>query len=136
MGIVRRLLGKVRGEPSDPPQDSGAPPVPDDWNDVVRERPTAAAECTVRFNNPDVSILVARNTALLDAAIGAGIDLNHYCGGMCSCGSCRLVVVSGDVSAMDGVERTTLQVVRETEADRLGCQTLVLGDVVVEVPEP
>jgi len=132
MGLMRKLLGKVRDKVV--ADERPAPAVPDRWNEAVRERPTAGVQCRVTFANLDVVATVPRGTPILDAATEAGVDLNHYCGGMCSCGSCRIVLVSGDVSAMDRIEKATLDVVREGDADRLGCQTLVQGDLVVEIP--
>jgi 2Fe-2S ferredoxin len=134
--MLRKLAGKVLrrigGDTSRPVTQA----TPDDWNRVDRAKPApGAGEFGLTFSNLDVTLLVARGTTILDAAADAGLDLNHYCGGMCSCGSCRVVVVSGDVSPMDDMEDATLSVVREGEQDRLGCQTKVLGDVVVEVPD-
>jgi ferredoxin len=54
---------------------------------------------------------------------------------MCSCGSCRVILISGEVSEMDDMEEATLSVVQEGDEDRLGCQTKILGHVVVEVPD-
>jgi ferredoxin len=112
--------------------------VPARWNEVIKESPTAAegvATVTVRLEPEGLEAAVPVGTTLLDAAIEAGSDLNHYCGGMCSCGSCRLEVVSGDVSVIESMEESTLDIVREGEADRLACQTRVLGDVVLRVPQ-
>ncbi len=130
MGLVRKLLGKVRDKVV-----AEERPVPKDWNQAVKERPAAGTDVTLTFANLDVTTTVKRGTSILDAALDADVDLNHYCGGMCSCGSCRIVLISGDVSGIDRMERATLDVVKEGEHDRLGCQTLVQGDVVVEVPD-
>jgi ferredoxin, 2Fe-2S len=127
--LAKKVLGKVKGD---------ARPVtaatPDDWNRVDKPTTSSKGEFELRFANLDITTRVARGTSILDAAIEAGLDLNHYCGGMCSCGSCRIILVSGDVSPMDDMEDATLSVVKEDENDRLGCQAKVLGDVVVEVP--
>lgn len=125
------MLDKL-GDKSEP---SVTRATPDDWNRVDKPTASAAAgEFELRFDNLDVTVQVAKGTSILDAAQAAGLDLNHYCGGMCSCGSCRVVLISGEVSPMDDMEDATLAVVQEDERDRLGCQTKVLGDVVVEVP--
>ncbi len=136
MGLVRKLLGKVRDKvvASERPA-AAAPPPPSNWNQVVKERPASGLDCTITFANVEATATVPRGTSILDAALEAGVDLNHYCGGMCSCGSCRIVLVSGDVSTLVKMELMTLDVVREGEDDRLGCQTLIQGDVVVEVPD-
>jgi ferredoxin len=158
MGRFRDLLGKVAhralgegaadapaGSPGAATTAAGAAatnqpldPIPARWNEVIKESPAAAegvATVTVRIENEGLEVSVPLGTTLLDAAIEAGSNLDHYCGGMCSCGSCRLAVVSGHVSAIEAMEESTLNVVREGEADRLACQTRALGDVVLRVPE-
>jgi ferredoxin len=55
---------------------------------------------------------------------------------MASCGSCRVQIVPGSaVSEMDMMEEATLDVVLEHDDDRLGCQTKILGEVHIIVPE-
>ncbi|MCP4872158.1 MAG: 2Fe-2S iron-sulfur cluster binding domain-containing protein [Proteobacteria bacterium] len=130
---MRKLLGKVRNKTGD--DERPASSVSPDWNQAVKERPAAGLQCTVTFANLDVSTTVPRGTPVLDAAAEAGVDLNHYCGGMCSCGSCRFILVSGEVSPLQRIEKATLNVVKQGDADRLGCQTLVQGDVVIEIPD-
>lgn len=129
--FVGKVLGRFGGEPAQPVTRS----TPDDWNRV--DKPPVAArtgELSLTFSNLGVTVKVARGVSILDAANAAGLDLNHYCGGMCSCGSCRVVLLSGEVSPKDSMEDATLGVVLEDERDRLACQAQVLGDVVVEVP--
>jgi ferredoxin len=156
MGRFAKLVGKVidkaTGQQSElhpvdgVPEGAGAKaggalhpldPVPAGWNQAIKESPDPASNLdrvTVRFAGTDLEIDVPGGTTLLDAAIEADADLNHYCGGMCSCGSCRLEIISGEVSAIEAMEVATLDIVREGEADRLGCQTRALGDVVVRIP--
>jgi len=158
--MLKRLVGRVkrlasRGEP----QQRAANPtpvtdaVPDDWNDVRHRRSTprqvgddrtagpgqesnrsSARPCRVVFRGHDATIDVANGTTVLDAALEAGVDLNHYCGGMCSCGSCRVTDIDGEVSELRDIEEMTLELVREGEQDRLGCQTRILGDVSLTLP--
>ena len=152
MGRFRDLLGKVAsralGESAadasaETPASGGSTshpldPIPARWNEVTKESPTAAeggAMVTVRIENEGLEASVPLGTTLLDAAIEAGSALDHYCGGMCSCGSCRLEIVAGTVSAIEPMEESTLNIVREGEADRLACQTRALADVVLRVPE-
>lgn len=126
--VARRILGA-----QDRPVTRATP---DEWNradkPVVSE--AAAPTASVTFENLGVTHAVRPGTSVLDAAHAAGVDLNHYCGGMCSCGSCRVVLVSGEVSPKDDMEDATLGVVQEGPDDRLGCQARVQGAVVVIVP--
>jgi len=156
--MLKRLVGRVKklARRGDLDSRKAATPVtdavPDDWNDVTLPRarskqasaaagrPAASApgqtasQHQVVFLGQEASIAVANGTTILDAALEAGVDLNNYCGGMCSCGSCRITIVEGEVSPRDDIEETTLELVRENEFDRLGCQTRILGDISVEIP--
>jgi len=148
MGRFTKLLGKVveraTGQPSG--DSSASPdvanshpldPIPSSWNQAIKESPAPAEgleTVTVRFADSALEVSVPKGTTLLDAALEAEADLNHYCGGMCSCGSCRIEILSGEVSELDPMEETTLDIVREAETDRLGCQTRALGDLVVRIP--
>ncbi len=127
--------------------------IPNDWNDVTGPRkaqgeaseapPTGSTSeqvqspdqlHTVRFEGQGTEIQVASGTSILDAALEADVDLNNYCGGMCSCGSCRVIVISGELSELDDIEEATLDLVRESDRDRLGCQARVQGDIKIELP--
>ena len=123
MGRFRGLLDKVKDKAADrlglrpEPRPSNSKPVPEDWNQAYKEAPstTRSTDFTVRFENLDVELQVARGTTILDAALAGDVDLNHYCGGMASCGSCLVTVVSGKVSGLDDMEEATLDVVLEDD---------------------
>ena len=78
--------------------------------------------------------------SILDIALGAGVDLEHSCGGVCACSTCHVIVKEGlascneatddEMDQIDEAPATTLQ-------SRLGCQCVPNGtmDVVVEIPD-
>ncbi len=75
--------------------------------------------------------------SLLDVAMHFGFHLEHACGGSCACTTCHVWVKEGEgnLSEMTEEEQDRL----DTAADlnlhsRLGCQAVVKGDVVVEIP--
>jgi len=76
--------------------------------------------------------------SLLDIALAHGIHLEHACGGSCACTTCHVVVKDGgdgNLSPMDEDEADRLDMAPGlTLHSRLGCQAVVLGDVVVEIP--
>ena len=78
-----------------------------------------------------------KRMSLLDIALNQGIHLEHACGGNCACTTCHVVVKEGDgnLTPMDDDEADRLDMAADlTLRSRLGCQCVVTGDVVVEIP--
>jgi len=78
--------------------------------------------------------------SILDIAMGAGVPLDHACGGVCACSTCHVIVHEG----MDTINEATDaefdqldEAAGLTAKSRLGCQCVPDGtkDVVVEIPE-
>jgi ferredoxin, 2Fe-2S len=79
-----------------------------------------------------------RPGSLLDIALARGIHLEHNCGGSCACTTCHVIVREGEanLSAMEQDEEDRLDTAEGlTLHSRLGCQAVVQGDVVVEIPK-
>jgi len=79
-----------------------------------------------------------RPGSLLDIALAHGIALEHNCGGSCACTTCHLIVREGEdhLSVMEQDEEDRLDTAEGlTLHSRLGCQAVVRGDVVVEIPK-
>ena len=138
--LLRKALGKGDDESKKKPVTNS---VSDDWNDAYKGGGDTAAvaedggaDPSIVFENLGKTITVKKGTTILDAAIAAEVDLDHYCGGMASCGACRVQVLpESQVSEMDMMEEATLDVVIEHDDDRLGCQTSILGPVRVIIPD-
>ena len=70
-----------------------------------------ALVCIMDSDGAEVQQLtVPTGTTLLAVARKAKIDLDHYCGGQCSCGTCRVNVPAGaeNLSHMSGMEEMVL----------------------------
>ena len=79
-----------------------------------------------------------RPGSLLDIALANDIPLEHNCGGSCACTTCHVVVREGEdnLSAMEQDEEDRLDTAEGlTLHSRLGCQAVVRGNVVVEIPK-
>ena len=79
-----------------------------------------------------------RPGSLLDIALANDIELEHNCGGSCACTMCHVIVKEGEehLSEMEPDEEDRLDMAEGlTIHSRLGCQSVVQGDVVVEIPE-
>ena len=85
---------------------------------------------------------VARGTNVLDAARALGADLDTICGGRGICGRCQVQLGSSKTIALDVSRISDPNLVELNyhgarplrEGNRLGCQTQILGDVVIAVP--
>lgn len=78
------------------------------------------------------TVLVAKGTDLLSAAIKAGIVLSASCGGEGLCGKCRVIVEKGKFKS----EASPL--IGETDRKKgvvLACETIVEGDLEVNIPK-
>jgi ferredoxin, 2Fe-2S len=77
--------------------------------------------------------------SILDIAMGAGIDLEHVCGGVCACSTCHVVVKQGLETCSEGTDDEFDQLEEApalTLQSRLGCQCVPNGtkDIVIEIP--
>ncbi len=86
----------------------------------------------VTFLPDRTGITVEQGENLLAAAAKAGVYLHAFCGGDGVCGKCKVKIREGEVAAERGQH---LKAAEFDEGVRLACQTSVLSDVVVEIPE-
>jgi 2Fe-2S ferredoxin len=74
---------------------------------------------------------------ILDIAIQNDVPLQHACGGFCACTTCHVKVKSGleNLYSMEDDEKERLESTADhvEKNSRLGCQTKIKGDVVVEM---
>jgi 2Fe-2S ferredoxin len=88
---------------------------------------------------PQVDILAARGSSLLDAALVHGIQIEHACGGVCACSTCHIYVLQG-AQYLSKPSETELDCVEAAPGlhpnSRLACQCVITGPgpIVVEVP--
>lgn len=83
------------------------------------------------------TIEVKAGTSVLDAALDNNIPLEHACGGYCACTTCHIIVKDGaaNISPMEEDETDRLESKGKLSGQsRLGCQSKVLGDIVIEIP--
>jgi 2Fe-2S ferredoxin len=76
--------------------------------------------------------------SLLDIALAHDVHLEHNCGGSCACTTCHVIVREGEenLSEMQPDEEDRLDMAEGlTIRSRLGCQAVVRGNVVVEIPK-
>ena len=75
--------------------------------------------------------------SFLDVAKHFHVALEHACGGSCACTTCHVIIKDGDqnLSEMQDDEVDRLDTAWGlTARSRLGCQAVIKGDVVWELP--
>ena len=77
-------------------------------------------------------------TSICDALLEHHIEIEHACEKSCACTTCHVIVREGEqnLSPMEQDEEDRLDTAEGlTLHSRLGCQAIVRGDVVVEIPK-
>ena len=77
--------------------------------------------------------------SMLDLASGAGIDIEHSCGGVCACATCHIYVTKGLTTCANATddEEDMLDTARGvTTESRLSCQCVPNGNEDVEIVIP
>ena len=78
--------------------------------------------------------------SILDIALAAKVELDHACGGFCSCSTCHVIVREGESACPEPSDKELDELDSApglTTQSRLGCQCIPDGtaDLVVEIPE-
>jgi len=104
--------------------------------DKNQKRSTLMPDRQVRvtFQPSGRSVFVLPETTILEAAACAGLTIDTPCGGMGTCGKCRVQVINGACEPTEA-DRQVLGEAELREGWRLGCQTAVCGEAIVHVPD-
>ena len=90
------------------------------------------------FLPKNLRVEASAGDTILDAALAAGIELPHECGGNCACTTCLVHVLTGAefLSVMEDVEADRLDTAEnKNSTSRLGCQAILQsGAIVVAIP--
>lgn len=84
-------------------------------------------------------ILAAKGESLLEAAMDAGINIEHACGGVCACSTCHVYVEKGMecvTEASEAEEDRVEEAPGLQRNSRLACQCEIVkdGEIVMRVP--
>lgn len=91
--------------------------------------------CLVSFEPLDIRIECPKGSLLSDIAFNAGVELVSVCGNQGLCGKCLVRILNGLVSPPTEAEGEHLDPLKIAQGYRLACQTRVLQDVRVLVPQ-
>jgi len=95
---------------------------------------SSPAEVIVAFQPVGRRVAASREMTLLAAARAVGVDLESVCGGTGSCGTCRVRLAAGRLSALQAAELDQLTAEERAAGLRLACQVYPLSDVQIDIP--
>jgi 2Fe-2S ferredoxin len=91
----------------------------------------------IEFLNPSRRCEFKGSPSILEVAISHDVGLNHSCGGMGSCTTCRVFIKKGieKVGQRNEVEKEHAQMRGFVTNERLACQTLAVEGLIIEIPD-
>lgn len=91
----------------------------------------------ISYQPANVTVEVDAGVNLRDAAIRAGVVVPSTCGGVASCGLCKVKITAGaeHLGPMTELEIGKLGNVFFITKERLSCQAVATGDVACVVPD-
>jgi 2Fe-2S ferredoxin len=109
------------------------------YNEVVPKVTILPEGRTVEFESGQLPFSEhGKPESVLDVCLHFGIQLEHACGGSCACTTCHVIVkdnTDDNLSEIEDDEVDRLEMAPGlTLHSRLGCQAVVTGDIVVEIP--
>ncbi len=81
-------------------------------------------------------VQASQGSTILDALLDAEVDIYHSCGGMGTCGTCRVFVEKGleNFEPPSAAEQEMIEDRQFTKNERLCCQNLVQPGLVIRIP--
>ena len=92
---------------------------------------------TFHQNDQKHEIHTRSGKSILSIAKEHDLDIPHYCGGCCRCGTCSVEIIHGNaqISPLRGNESMVLGLEKSEKNHRLACQAIVNGNLEVRIPE-
>ena len=91
----------------------------------------------VVFSGKEKKISFEDGQSILDLALANRMDLSHSCGGMGSCGTCRVFVESPleDLQPRNEIEQEMADSRGFSDHERLACQTAACPGLIIRIPK-
>ena len=96
--------------------------------------PAQKALLRVRFEPDDIDIYAPPGACVAELAQNAGCPVENPCGGMGTCGKCK-VIVSNGVTPPGASEKRLLSETEIADGARLACRTHIVADATVRIPD-
>lgn len=92
---------------------------------------------TIYLVNEELDIPFKDETSTLELLLKNDIEIDHSCGGMGSCGTCRVLIKSNlhDLPQRNEIEQERAHDLRFNESERLTCQLCPYAGLTIEIPK-
>jgi 2Fe-2S ferredoxin len=92
---------------------------------------------TITFLPEKKAVTIGTAGSVLDVALGGDVAIGHSCGGMGSCGTCRVMVVKSEQPLPPRSELETVMAEDRgfQEQERLACQLPPQAGMVIAIPD-
>ena len=92
---------------------------------------------SMNFLPKQQSVLIAQEESILELALKHTIEINHSCGGMGSCGTCRVWIESEHYKTIElnDLEKEMKLDRGMPDQERLACQIKPMNGMIVRIPE-
>lgn len=106
---------------------------------LMNRAPAIPATARIRVTSRDGQLVldaeVDTGDTLLRIARSRGVDISSYCGGQCSCGTCRVQITgpTEGLSPWTPNEKMVLGDAQVRAGERLACQARLVGDVEIQL---
>ncbi len=85
----------------------------------------------------DIIVSIGKAKSVLELALTKKIEISHSCGGMGTCGTCRVWAEAGigSLPERNAIEREMAKQRAFEVSERLACQLLPQDGLTIEIPE-
>jgi 2Fe-2S ferredoxin len=102
-----------------------------------RKKLTAQASLSFRILPENIDVPASQNQSILEALVEAEVEIDHSCGGMGTCGTCRIFVEFG-LEKFEDRSEAEQEIAGERQFlknERLSCQNRVKSGLILRKPK-
>jgi uncharacterized 2Fe-2S/4Fe-4S cluster protein (DUF4445 family) len=103
------------------------------WRPILSDNAPHDSKVAVEFRPQDKVTRVPAGTTIFNAANWIGLPIDSTCGGLGTCGKCKVRVLQGE-NGITAADRKTFTEQELAEGWRLSCRASAYEDIVCEVP--
>lgn len=95
------------------------------------------SEITIEYPHEKKIVVAGHSANLLDTLLRSKVAINTSCGGLGTCGTCRVFILEGEenLNPRNAIEDEMAKDRDLATHERLSCQCEISGDIRIRIPE-